>query len=398
MVNDIMKEVLVGNCIKVIPPAHKIKESMYLPAGRIPVIDQGSEFVGGYIDDEELAYNGPLPVIVFGDHTCTYKFVNFTFAIGGDGTQIIRPIEEFDIRYFYYCLRTLPLEQFGYQRHFKYLKNFKVIWLPISLQHKIAAILSAYDDLIENNTRRIQILEEMAQRIYQEWFVNFRFPGHEKVKFIESELGKIPEGWEVKSIMDKSYWDFISKNVSPYEGEKEYFATANIEGIEIIKEGVLVTYNKRPSRAQKQPVLFSVWFARMKDTYKVLGFTRVNEDEANKSILSSGFAGFKTNEFAFPYVFLTIKSEEFHKKKDQLCTGATQMSLTNEGLKKIKIIVPNKNILEDFSVLTLPLLDKIFSLQKINKLLRTTRDLLLPKLISGELDVSNLDITVKNGI
>ena len=68
---------------------------------------------------------------------------------------------------------------------------------PCRIQHKIAAILSAYDDLIENNTRRIKILEEMAQSIYREWFVNFRFPGHEKVKMVDSPMGKIPEGWEV---------------------------------------------------------------------------------------------------------------------------------------------------------------------------------------------------------
>ena len=68
---------------------------------------------------------------------------------------------------------------------------------PKPVQDTIASILSAYDDLIENNTRRIQILEEMAQMLYQEWFVNFRFPGHEQAKFVESELGPIPEGWGV---------------------------------------------------------------------------------------------------------------------------------------------------------------------------------------------------------
>lgn len=67
-------------------------------------------------------------------------------------------------------------------------------------QQKIASILSAYDDLIENNLRRIKILEEMAQMIYREWFVNFRFPGHEKVEMVKSELGMIPEGWEVKKV------------------------------------------------------------------------------------------------------------------------------------------------------------------------------------------------------
>jgi len=274
--------------------------------------------------------------------------------------------------------------------------KYMAILIPSLIeQQKISSILSAYDDLIENNTRRIQILEEMSQRIYREWFVDFRFPGHEKVKFVDSELGKIPEGWEVKSIMQSKYWDFINENVSEYNGKKEYFATANIEGIDIVKDGILVSYQNKPSRAQKQPVVFSVWFARMKDTYKVLGFTKVNEDIANKSILSSGFAGFKTNEFNFSFIYLTINSNEFHQKKDQYCTGATQMSLTNDGLQKIKIIEPTKNTIEEFGKLILPLLNKIFAMQKINKVLRTTRDLLLPKLISGELDVSDMDIRIR---
>ena len=73
---------------------------------------------------------------------------------------------------------------------------------PLPTQQKIAGILSAYDDLIENNTRRIEILEEMARMLYREWFVKFRFPGHEAVRFVESELGLIPEGWEVKNLID----------------------------------------------------------------------------------------------------------------------------------------------------------------------------------------------------
>lgn len=77
------------------------------------------------------------------------------------------------------------------------LVNVKVP--TIDVQNKIAAILSAYDDLIENNLRRIKILEEMAQALYREWFVHFRFPGHEKVRLVDSPLGKIPEGWEIKS-------------------------------------------------------------------------------------------------------------------------------------------------------------------------------------------------------
>ena len=80
-------------------------------------------------------------------------------------------------------------------------------------QRKIAAILSAYDDLIENNNRRIKLLEEMAQRIYREWFVDFRYPGHESVPLVESELGPIPEGWKVAAL--SSLTEVITRGVSP---------------------------------------------------------------------------------------------------------------------------------------------------------------------------------------
>jgi type I restriction enzyme S subunit len=82
------------------------------------------------------------------------------------------------------------------------LNDIEVELPPLPTQRKIAAILSAYDDLIENNTRRIAILEEMAQALYREWFVHFRFPGHESVRLVESELGPVPEGWEIKTISE----------------------------------------------------------------------------------------------------------------------------------------------------------------------------------------------------
>ena len=195
-------EVLVGAYIQTLRQKHKIRKSEYLPSGTIPVVDQGQDFIAGYIDDTERTYDGKLPVIVFGDHTCTLKYVDFPFAVGADGTQLIRPTKDFDIHYLYYALRDLSLEHFGYQRHFKYLKTSKVFCPPMHIQRKIAAILSTYDDLIENNTRRIKILEGMARTLYQEWFVHFRFPGHENVPMIESSLGAIPQGWKVKKVKE----------------------------------------------------------------------------------------------------------------------------------------------------------------------------------------------------
>ena len=92
--------VFVGDGIQTLKQKHKIKRSEYLANGTvIPVVDQSQDFIAGYINDTERAYDGDLPVIVFGDHTCTFKYVDFRFAIGAEGTQIIRPKKDFDIRY-----------------------------------------------------------------------------------------------------------------------------------------------------------------------------------------------------------------------------------------------------------------------------------------------------------
>ena len=353
--------------------------------------------------------------------TDTYSFDTECVLLAGNNAQGIFPIKyysgKFDVyqrtyviqsldnarlnnRYLYYALQ-LKLDLFrilstGVATKFLTLTILNDIDLevpPLPTQRKIAAILSAYDDLIENNTRRIAILEEMAQAIYREWFVHFRFPGHEQVGMVDSELGLIPEGWEVASILDVPYFRFVRQNVRSYEGTKRYFATADVRGIEIVGEGIEYAYEDKPSRAQKNPVVNSVWFARMKETYKVLPFTAVNEHLATSSLLSSGFAGFEaTDPNAFGFLFFTIDSDEFHERKDLYCTGATQMSLNNEGLGRIELIVPDKSTVTAFGRIAQPMVDQILILQAKNSVLRRIRDLLLPRLISGEVDVSDLPI------
>ena len=121
----------------------------------------------------------------------------------------ILPNDEVDSLYLYYYLCTQRVELLslgsaaGVRTPIINKSAFGLLSIvvpPLPTQRKIASILSAYDDLIENNTRRIAILEEMAQAIYREWFVNFRFPGHENVKLVDSPLGMIPEGWEIGKV------------------------------------------------------------------------------------------------------------------------------------------------------------------------------------------------------
>ena len=279
------------------------------------------------------------------------------------------------------------------------LRSVPITFPTILTQRKIAAILSAYDDLIVNTNRRIKILEEIARLIYQEWFVDYHFPGHESVKIVDTQVRMIPEGWKVTSILQSPYFIFIRENIKPYQGTKTYYATADVSGITIVSDGIRYTYEDKPSRAQKQPILNSVWFARMQETYKVLTFTKTNINIAQSSMLSSGFAGFRAVDGgSYPFLYFNIDSEDFHKQKDMFCTGATQRSLTNEGLGQIKSLIPPRDIVYQFGGIAQPIIDEILVLQQRNYILKKTRDLLVPKLISGEVDVSNLDIEISEEI
>src|SRR5690554_4824971 len=124
-----------------------------------------------------------------------------------DTTLWVKDFHGNDHRYCYYFLKSMAFEQYDVGAANPTLNRNHIHGLPIRIpnpitQRRIASILSAYDDFIENNTRRIEILEEMARRLYEEWFVHFRFSGHEEVSFKESELGEIPEGWEVVTVGD----------------------------------------------------------------------------------------------------------------------------------------------------------------------------------------------------
>lgn len=264
------------------------------------------------------------------------------------------------------------------------MKRIKLSLPSMAEQQRIDSILCPYDRLIENNRRRIQLLEQAARLLYKEWFVRLRFPGHEKVRVVDG----VPEGWEKCGMMEHPYFEFIKESIGKFDGNRKYYATADISGIFIVGEGMEYSYEEKPSRAQKAPEVNSVWFARMQETYKVLVFTKANRATADGSILSSGFAGFRARRSEFlPFLFLLVNNERFHEEKDRFCTGTTQRSLTNEGLKSIQSVVPPPGLARKFAAATAPMINQILTLQEQNKHLARARDLLLPRLMSGEVTV-----------
>jgi len=267
------------------------------------------------------------------------------------------------------------------------LNQLEIATPNIEKQKRIANILSAFDEKIELNNKISKNLEAIAQAIFKEWFVKFKFPGHEKAKFIDSELGKIPKGWEVKQFGDGIITEVISNGIDKFNGEKIYLATADVDGKEISNTKTKITYDKRPSRADMQPIINSMWFAKMINTYKILFFFDGNKEDLEKFILSTGFMGIKCNNGSEFFMYLFISSKKFHSIKDTLVQGAVQEALTLGNIKRVKILIPSKEVLLRFNEIIKPMFGKIYKNRLENQKLASLRDLLLPKLMSGEIKV-----------
>ena len=263
---------------------------------------------------------------------------------------------------------------------------------PRSTQSKIVGISSAYDDLITNNNRRIKLLEEMAQRIYREWFVNFRFPGHEGVRMVESELGPIPEGWEIRPIGDCFK---IVGGATPSTTRPEFWEVGTINWYTPSD----LTDHKEMFISRSQRKITGVGLdncsARlfpagsvMMTSRATLGVRAVNTEEA---CTNQGFITCLPNDRASAYRIYFWMGENLERIIG-LASGATFKEISKRVFRTIPFLMPPEGIEQRFVATVRPSLDLVRNRIQANQTLKFMRDLLLPKLISGQLDVSDLDI------
>ena len=249
------------------------------------------------------------------------------------------------------------------------VENISIPFVPFHTQRKIAAILSTYDDLIENNTRRIKILEDMAQTLYREWFVHYRFPGHENVPMVQSELGPIPQGWAVKKVKE------IVKRLKAGQVYKDVDVRKNgsVIVIDQSRSSFLGFHDDQPDHnaSPESPIIiFGDHTCKMQlmITPFSLGPNVVPFIAKDQTPIS----------YLFFQIFNLVETREYKRYWTELNN-------------KVVTVADPKNR-DMFSKLTTPIFQKMEILRRRNHNLRQTRDLLLPKLISGEIDVSELDI------
>jgi type I restriction enzyme S subunit len=267
------------------------------------------------------------------------------------------------------------------------LPTFPVTLPARAAQDRIASILSAYDDLIENNTRRIKILEEMAQMLYREWFVNFRFPSHEKVKIIESELGPIPKGWTVQRLGDVAGVNEISiKNSTPPD-QIRYIDIASVSTARIEKKESM-HFDDAPGRARRIVKHGDIIWSTVRPNRR--SYALIVNPEPNL-IVSTGFAVLTARSIPYSYLYFAVTTDDFADYLTNHATGSAYPAVNSKDFENAKLLIASESVRGRFHEITADMLELQWSLHRRNANLRTTRDLLLPKLISGEISVEAAD-------
>lgn len=267
------------------------------------------------------------------------------------------------------------------------LRSVQVRYPSLEKQRRIASILLAYDGLIENNTRRIAILEEMARRIYDEWFVRFRFPGHERVSMVESELGLVPEGWSLMSASEAMHINPTTR--VPRDGVKPFLA------MNCLSDGSMLIENQgeREGNCGSKFRNGDTLFARITPCLEngKTGFVQFLPNDDDVAFGSTEFIVLRSRTLTPEFVYLLARSDSFRENAIRSMSGASGRQRVREACFDTYMIAnPDSDTLVHFEALVRPMFQLIQKLALKNQNLRTTRDLLLPKLISGEIDVSEI--------
>jgi len=183
----------------------KIKQQEYKEIGKYPVIDQSQNYIAGHTDEKDKLYQAFLPVIIFGDHTRIFKFVDFPFVAGADGIKVILPDNrKFDSKFFYYGMLELKIASRGYNRHYPLLREKKIPLPPLPEQKKIAAVLSVVQETKEKTEVVIKTTKELKKSLMKHLFTYGPMPVEEaeNIPLKEIEIGLVSEQWDVAGLSD----------------------------------------------------------------------------------------------------------------------------------------------------------------------------------------------------
>lgn len=384
---------VVGQCL--VPTSFRSKGQIqardYRPTGRYPVIDQGQSVIAGWTDDNSAAIDSPLPVVVFGDHSRALKFVDFPFARGADGTQVLVPASDLDPRYFYYACKFIDVSARGYNRHFVQLKE-SVFACPedIDLQRRIARVLRGVDRAISQEAARCELATEIKQAAMASLFTRGLRGEAQK----ETEIGWVPESWDVEPL---GAHNSVSSGGTPSRGNPAYWFGGEIPWVKttevnyrtirqteehITQQGLEESAAKLLSEGTLLMAMYGQGVTRGR--VAILGIEAAcNQACAAIAAKDGAIIG------KYLYHFLSWRYEAIR----QLAHGGQQQNLNLDIVRAIPVAAPAELSEQQEVVSILDAIDRKIALhQQKRTVLEDLFKALLHKLITGEIDVNDLDL------
>ena len=364
------------------------------------------ELKRGYDLPKRARTDGPFPIVsssgISGTHveakvegpgvvTGRYGTLGQVFYVSGgfwplNTSLYVRDFKGNNERYVALLLESMDLAQHDGAAAVPGLNRNQLHTLPVLVpdragQDKIAAIVGALDELIENNRRRVAVLEEMARAIYREWFVHYRYPGHEHVPLVDSPLGPIPEGWEARPLFDVAEVGF------GFSFKSKRFADAGpfpVIRIRDVPSGTTKTFSDEVPPERYRVVDGDVLIG-MDGEFHLRQWTGgeawLNQRVARLRSIS-GMAG--------RWLMLAVAAPI--REWNAAITGTTVAHLGKRHLEQIQVVVPAEAVRDKATPLFDDLAVQACGLVQASRQLTAIRDLLLPKLVSGQIDVSSLDL------
>ena len=310
---------------------------------------------------------------------------------------VVEPDESLANRYYLTYLINSPL----IQKQIKSLtggsvqsvintKDIADLLIPIpslDKQKEIADFISLFNKKISVCKSINKNLEEQLLRIFDSWFLKFELSN----EFSDSKLGLIPKGWKIDYLGSKKSCSIIKSGIDEFDNSKIYIATADVDNSIITSNDTLITMDDKPSRANMQPISNSIWFAKMIDSKKLIMVDEYCNDLLNNYIFSTGFCGLKCVDKYFYYLWTFLLTDVFDVMKNNFCTGTTMQAINNKDTKLIEFVLPDDKTITQFNSIAKPMFKKIYYNNLEIKKLQRLRDTLLPKLMSGEIDVSEVN-------
>ncbi len=375
----------------------------------LPLLNGPTEFGYKYphstlytTDSKREAQKGDIIFCVRGSTTGRMNFADKVYSLGR-GVCSIRGKNDTETKYIKFVLdyKLKHLLKFANGGTFPNLCRDDILGfeVPYNNVEKVSMLLSNYDDLIENNNKRIKILEEMAQKIYKEWFVDFKFPGHETATFKQTKLGEIPSDWEIKKISEIST---LSKGKSykssELVGEKEGLPFLNLKCVErdggFRRDGLKWFDGKYNDTHVVMPEDIIMAVTDMTQERRLVARpARIPHNWYKEYVMSMDLVKLiANNDIDKSYFYSLLKYSNFSDEVKNHANGANVLHLNPQNIEQFELIVADEGTRNSFGKIVKQIYNEIDVLYLKNEILKQTRDLLLPRLISGEVDVENLEI------